>query len=260
MQHVHDRDARVQPDQVGERQRSHRMGEAELRDRVDRLGFRDALEHGVRGLVDERHQDPVRNEAGKVVGVRRHLAEVLSQLRDRRGRLVGRLQRADHLHELQHRHRIEEVHPDHAVGPVCDSRQGRDRDRRRVRGQDRPVGKDPVRAAEEVLLHRRVLHDGLDHQVGSHELVDSRHPSEDLVRVGTALLGEPLEALAHRRQAAFRRTGQRVVERDATAGDGHDLRDATAHLTCADDKDVLEVHTSMSLSGTLGRGSGVHPT
>ena len=120
------------------------------------------------------------------------------------------------------------------------------------------VGKDPVRATEEILLHGRVLDDRLDHQVGGHQLVDGGDSPEHLVRVGAALLGEPLEALAHRRQTAIRRAGKSVVKRDATAGGGHDLRDAAAHLPRADDKNVLEVHTSMSLSGTLGRGSGVH--
>ena len=40
LEHLHDRDARVEPDQVGERERPDRVPEPELRDRVDRLGRR----------------------------------------------------------------------------------------------------------------------------------------------------------------------------------------------------------------------------
>ena len=122
-----------------------------------------------------------------------------------------------------------------------------------------PSGRIPSARRKSVLLHRRVLDDGLDHQVGGDELVDRGDPREHLVRVGAALLGEPLEALAHRRQAALRRTGQRVVERDATAGAATTcampppIWPAPTTRTCS--KSILE-----SLSGTLGRGSGVHPT
>ena len=37
-------------------------------------------------------------------------------------RLVGGLHGADHLDELQHRHRVEEVHADHALRPAGDRR------------------------------------------------------------------------------------------------------------------------------------------
>ena len=117
MEDVHDRDAGVEPDQVGERQRPDRMREAEPCDRVDRLRLGDAVVQRVGGLVDERHQDPVRDEAREVVRFGRHLAEVARELDDRRRRLVGGRRRPDHLDELQHGHRVEEVHADHAVGP-----------------------------------------------------------------------------------------------------------------------------------------------
>ena len=66
--------------------------------------------------------------------------------------------------------------------------------------------------------------------------------AEHLVRVGAALLGELLEALPHRLEAALGRARRGVVERDAAAGGGDDLRDAAAHLAGSDDEDVLEPH------------------
>ena len=145
VQHLHDRDARVEPDQVGERERAHRVREPELRDRVDRLRLGDALHQRVRGLVEERHQDPVRDEAREVVRLGRRLPEVAGERDDRLRRLVGGLLGPDHLDEREHRHGVEEVHPDHALGACRDGGQLRDRDRRRVRGEHRLRGTAPHR-------------------------------------------------------------------------------------------------------------------
>ena len=99
-----------------------------------------------------------------------------------------------------------------------------------------------VRAAEDVLLRLRVLDDRFDQQVGLDQVVDRRDSREHLVGRCAALLGEPLEALADRREAALDRTGERIVQRHAAAGCGDDLRDPAAHLPRADDEDVLELH------------------
>ena len=45
VQHVEDREADVEPDEVGERERPHRMVHAELHDRIDRFGRADAFHH-----------------------------------------------------------------------------------------------------------------------------------------------------------------------------------------------------------------------
>ena len=82
-------------------------------------GVGDALQQRVRRLVDERHQDAVRDEAREVARLGRLLAEVARERDDRRRGLVGGLHGADHLDELQHRHRVEEVHADHALGPLA---------------------------------------------------------------------------------------------------------------------------------------------
>ena len=81
-------------------------------------GLGDAVVQRPDGLVDERHQDPVRDEAGEVVRDGRRLAELARELGDRAGGLVRGLAAADDLHELQHGHRVEEVHADDLVRPV----------------------------------------------------------------------------------------------------------------------------------------------
>ena len=79
-------------------------------------GSRDAFHQRVRRLIDERHQDPVRDEAREVVRLGRLLAEIPRELDDRGGSLVRGLHGTDHLDKLQHRHRVEEVHADHLLG------------------------------------------------------------------------------------------------------------------------------------------------
>ena len=74
------------------------------------------------------------------------------------------------------------------------------------------------------------------------ELVDGLDPREHVGRIGAALLRELRERALDRREPALDGAGRGVVERDAPPGRRDDLRDAAAHLACADDEDVLERH------------------
>ena len=105
-----------------------------------------------------------------------------------------------------------------------------------------PSASARVGAPKDVLLHLGVLDDGLDHQVGRHEIVDGLDPAQHLVRVGPALLRQLAEALAHRLEPTIDGARLFVVQRDATARGRHDLRDPSAHLPRADDENVLEAH------------------
>ena len=227
------------------------MREAELRDRVDRLRLGHALVQRVGGLVDERHQDPVGDEAGKVARLGRRLPELDREPGDRLRRLVRGLEAADHLDELQHRHRVEEVHADHAVGAGGDGGERGDRDRRRVRSEDRRRRQHRVRAPEDLLLHARVLDDRLDSRsAGTRSSTGSTRASTSSGSGPPLFSCELPEAPAHRLEAAFGRARRRVVQRDAPARGRHDLRDPAAHLAGADDEHVLEGHARRLLRGT----------
>jgi hypothetical protein len=65
MQHLHDRQAGVEADEIGQLQRPHRVVGAELHGGVDRLDRADALIKRVDRLVDHRQQDAVDDEGGK---------------------------------------------------------------------------------------------------------------------------------------------------------------------------------------------------
>ena len=96
-------------------------------------------------------------------------------------------------------------------------------------------------------------------QVGGDELVDRLDPGEHVVGVGPALLRELAEAAAHRLQPALDGARRRVVERDAPARAGDDLRDPAAHLARADDEDVLEVHGAEATAAAALRAGRMRP-
>ena len=85
-----------------------------------------------------------------------------------------------------------------------------------------------------------VFDDRLDHQVGGDELVDGGDAREHLVRIGAAFLVQLRQRLLDVREPALDRARCGIVQRHAATGRGDDLRDAAAHLTGADDENVLE--------------------
>ena len=75
VQHVHDRQHGVEPDEVAEFQRSHGMVGSQPHRGVDGVHGADTLIEGVDGLVDHGRQDAVDDEGWEVLGVGGGLAE-----------------------------------------------------------------------------------------------------------------------------------------------------------------------------------------
>jgi len=75
VQHVHDCQADIQTNEVGQRERAHRMIHPDFHDSVDRFASADAFHDGVDRLVDHRHQDPIRDEPWKILGLHRRLSQ-----------------------------------------------------------------------------------------------------------------------------------------------------------------------------------------
>src|SRR6266853_3370614 len=78
--HLENREADVEPDQIGDGQRPKRMLHAERHHLIDRFGCCDAFLHAQDRLVDHRHQHAIRHEAGRVVHFDGRLAERLGNL------------------------------------------------------------------------------------------------------------------------------------------------------------------------------------
>ena len=76
-------------------------------------GFGHALEERIGRLVDERHEDPVRDEAGQVAGLGRRLPKVERELRVIAAAASSEVSRPRITStSFQHGHRVEEVHAD----------------------------------------------------------------------------------------------------------------------------------------------------
>src|SRR6266566_7362853 len=73
LQHLHDREADIEANQIGEGQRTERVIHAELHHLIDRLRRRYALVYTEDRFIDHRHQHAVRHESGRVVDQDRRL-------------------------------------------------------------------------------------------------------------------------------------------------------------------------------------------
>ena len=141
------------------------MRHAQLEHLVHRLRRGHAFHHRIHRLIEQRHQHAVRHESRRIVHFHWCLLQLLRQRLHRRIGLVRSRQPANHLNQLHHRHRIEEVHPDHLVRTLGHRRQLRDRDRRRIRRQNHLRPAEVVQVAEELRLDLDALARRLDHEV-----------------------------------------------------------------------------------------------
>ncbi len=157
----------VESDEVGERERSHRMVHAELHYAVDRLGRGHAFVQREDRLVDHRHQHTVRDEAGIVVHLDRRLPHRLRELLDALIRVIARGDAPNHFDERHHRHRVHEMHTDDFVRPFRGRADLRDGDRGGVRGEDAVGRCDLVELREELRLGAEALDDRFDDEIGA---------------------------------------------------------------------------------------------
>ena len=169
VEHAHDPEADVEADEVGELERAHRVVQADPRAGVDVLGRAEALLEGAHRLGEERHQDPVDDEPGPV---RRHDDLLAERGRTARGspprsRRPCRWPRMSSISGMTGTG-LKKCMPDEPAAPLLRDGLGQavDRDRRRVRGEDRARRRDAIELAPERRLDREVLEDGLDDEVG----------------------------------------------------------------------------------------------
>ena len=265
MQDPQNREARVEADEVGERQRAHRVVHAELHDPVHRLRRRDALVHREERLVQHREEDAVRDEAGKVAARERGLSHLPGEGEDGLRRLVRRRDAADHLDERHDGHGIHEVHADEAVRPLRARREPRDRDGRRVRREDRRGRDEGVEPREEVPLDGLVLDDRLDDEAGVGEprevgrRGDARERRVAVAGRDLALLDLAREVLLDRPEALSREVGRHVDEHDPLPGERRHVRDARTHLSGAHDANRSRCHRISFSFVALREGSSPEP-
>src|ERR1041384_28953 len=157
LQHLHDREAPGEPDQVGERQRTQRMIHAELHDLIDRLRGGDTFVYTEDRFVDHRHQHAVRHESGRIVDHDGRLPQRFCDLDGSFHGLVRRLWSTYYLDEFHDRHGIHEMHADVSIGPPRLLGDFGVRERRSVGCKDRTFGGEPIQLLKDVELDVRIL-------------------------------------------------------------------------------------------------------
>ena len=160
---------------------------------------------------------------------------------------------ADDFDEAHHRRRVEEVEPEDSLRPACGLGDRADRERARVRREDRVGCRCGIERPEDRPLELEVLERGLDDDAGlGTDRVErmavpepgqaALDPLVDRVRVQVELRGSPGEAVADPCPPALDRGLVDVVEDDLVAGLERELGDARAHRPGADDPDDLLGH------------------
>lgn len=120
MQHLHDSQAGIQPDEIGQLERAHGNIRAVLHDSIDRVPIAHSRLETDNRLIDVRHQDPVGQEAG---GIRTDGGDLAETLAEGNGGLEGlgaSLETRDDLHALLNGDGVHEVggHHTRRVGGV----------------------------------------------------------------------------------------------------------------------------------------------
>src|SRR5438477_1566840 len=136
LKHLQDREAHVEPDQVGERQRPEGMVHAELHHLIDPCGSCDSILHAEDRLVDHGHEHTIRDEARRVIHFDWSLPQVPYDFHGLLDGVARRLLSSYYLDEFHHGHRIHEMHADDFVRPVGVLGNFGDGDGGRVAGQD----------------------------------------------------------------------------------------------------------------------------
>ena len=201
----------------------------------------------------------------------RHVLEHLDgHLADRdmkRGHLlVEFLRHVAEERELDDRHQMRGVVPvaHHRAGAPCGRKlvdHRRQRQARRVAGEDGIRPAEPVELGEQRLLELDFLRRGLDDEVARRDRVaqvaaerDTRERRVDGVRSDVVLLDEQLELVAHRRLGAVQHLLVGVEEPDGAAMHREGYRDAMPHCAGADDADGPDHACALTASDRGCRG------
>ena len=146
----------------------------------------------------------------------------------------------DDLHERHQRRRVEEMHPDHALGSRGRPRNLGDREGRGVRGQNRVGTADLLQLAEQLPLGVELLDDGLDHDVAVSETGDlgRQRQQPDLEGVDLPLLNLAREEVLDPAACGLPQLVGHLAPDGLEPRLHRELRDARAHRSQTDDSDL----------------------
>jgi hypothetical protein len=227
-----DLQADVDADEVHELERPHAEAAAEPADAVDLLGRGEPLVDDAQRLQRERAVAPVDEEPDPVGDLDDTAAHRLRRRAgdgDRVGRGVGARHDLDEAHD---RRRVEEVHPDDAVGRARRRADRGHRQRRGVRRQDGPGVAGEL--AQQLALELQALGRRLDDEVAGLELLERADRAQALAcALHRALRPRRLHAC----DAAFQGVRHRVVQHGLKPRLRGELGDPGPHRPGTDDAD-----------------------
>ena len=248
MQDVHDGKAGVEPDEIGQLQRSHRVVGAQPHCLVDGFHVAHAFIQHVDRFVYHRHQDAVDDEGRKIFGRGGGLTQTFDHGHAGVERFLVGCDTADQFDQAHHRNGVHEVEPQEFLGTVGLRRQPSDRDRRGIRCQDGLGLQGGDKLLEDRVLHGLALGRGLNHQVALAQ-IGQRAGGCDAGHGGIALLlgnllarDLPVQVLADLVGSAVQRLGVDIGQNHVVPGQGADMGDAVAHLTGADHAHAFDIH------------------
>ena len=177
------RKVHVLTNHVGQLQRPHREAAAFAQGGVNHLRRRDLLFQRAPGLGIERTGDAVDDEPRRGLAANGLFAPVQRQLAQRVGHFRRGRQPADHLHQLHHRRRVEEMQSGDPLRVVDVRRNRRNGDGRGIAGQHCLRRADLSQLCKQRLFHLQTLGGRFYDQIGRGERLDIRdrkQPGEDL--------------------------------------------------------------------------------
>ena len=118
IQYFHNMENNIIADKIGKSQRSHRMIEAELADRINIFLGRNAFHQSLNGFVDHGDNNTVAYETGEIINLNGALAEFLRRFEYFFERFVRCCDPVDDLNQFHDRRRVEEMHADNFVRTV----------------------------------------------------------------------------------------------------------------------------------------------
>ena len=143
VQRLQNVEADIETDQVGQRQRTHRVRHAELHHLVDR--FAEATPSWRAKIASLIIGSRIRlaTKPGRVVDDNRRLSDRFRRTSSMWLASVRCLEAAHDLDQRKHRHRVEKMESEEAIGSSRRTTERRDRDRRGVRGENCLAARDP---------------------------------------------------------------------------------------------------------------------
>ena len=172
VERARDVEAGVDPHEVHQLERPHAEAARQPADAIDGLDRCDSLLEQLERLEPERAIAAIDQEPGAVGGVDHVLAHRLTGGARQRERRLGGLLAGDDLEQAHHRRRVEEVHPDDALGLRRRARHRGHEQRGSVRREHALVRDDLLgQAREQLALDLEALGCRLDHELARREVL-----------------------------------------------------------------------------------------